>query len=266
MLKFNYKKLALLSFFLLFFLTQIVFADSDFQWVSVNKIKDLEKGEKVQTQGQVVALPGNLGSQFFYINGAQIYCYRKDFPELALGDKIKVKGEISVNRGEKRIKIKTRDDIKILATDLKVEPELVNIDKIETCMVGKLIKISGQVIERTGQKIFVGSDETDKEVLVYLKEHAEIDKSRIKSEDRVEIAGVLSRNYDEPRLLPRGDEDIEIISEPDSSVFEEPKITLLAGQTGVIKVSKIQYWLIASACILGFILIILLALRAKIFK
>ncbi|MBU4370136.1 hypothetical protein KKG58_05295, partial [Patescibacteria group bacterium] len=58
--------------------------------------------------GVVIVEPGILGKQFFYINGIQIYSYYKDFPELAIGDEISIKGIISQSRGEKRIKTKTR--------------------------------------------------------------------------------------------------------------------------------------------------------------
>jgi|GEM_PF-3801162 len=113
-----------LVFVILFFvLRQPVFA-------GVFEIQDMAIGTAVRARGVVIAEPGVLGQQIFYINGAQIYSYYKDFPELATGDEISVQGVISQSRGEKRIKIKTAGDIAILNRGLVVEyPDRILIKK-----------------------------------------------------------------------------------------------------------------------------------------
>ena len=61
---------------------------------SISQVRNADIGDRIQTKGTVVVLPGVLGSQFFYVidsaasstAGIQIYMYSKDFPDLAVGD------------------------------------------------------------------------------------------------------------------------------------------------------------------------------------
>ncbi len=269
-LKSSSKKITFILFLvILFFVWRPVFG-ANFRYVSPDKIKDLESGAEIETSGVVVVGPMVLGKQFFYINGVQIYSYKKDFPDLTVGDEISVRGIISKCREETRIKTKTRDDIKILRRGLEIEPQLVGINNINPKLVGRLIKISGQVIEKTGLRIFV--DDGNGEIVVYLKEYAKIDKSRIREGDEVEIVGILSRSNDELRLLPRGNQDIEIVqklSEPDSDDNQnnwESDSLILASSGGAINFDKFKPYLILSSIILGIIFILLLVIKKYVEK
>ena len=245
------------------FIWQIVLA-VDFIKVDPDKVKDLSVDTAVQTQGVVITEPGILGKQFFYINGVQVYSYYKDFPELLIGDEVLVKGVISQSRGEKRIKTKTREDIKTLAQGLITKPQLIAINKIDSQLVGHLIKIKGQVIEKTGQKIFV--DDNTGEILAYVKQYTLIDKSRIKEGNQVEIIGVLSQSNDELRVLPRSDQDIQIIVNQEIEInkqIQQINYQILASSAGINDFSKLELYFIISAVILAIIFITLILLRIR---
>ncbi|MBU4369488.1 hypothetical protein KKG58_01860, partial [Patescibacteria group bacterium] len=232
--------------------------------------------------GVVIVEPGILGKQFFYINGIQIYSYYKDFPELAIGDEISIKGIISQSRGEKRIKTKTREDIRILNRGLAIEPvSLLTSDVNRQELVARLVRIKGQVIEKTGQRIFVDPVKSDEvgispeaklfnrvdddtgEIIVYIKQYTLIDKSRIKEGDQVEITGILSQNNDELWLLPRSNQDIQVIQNQKIEEVESLNYQILASSAELRDFNKLAPYFIISAIILAIIFIILLFLYKR---
>ncbi len=218
------------------------------------KIKYLDDETEVQTQGIVVVPPGILGLQIFYINGCQIYSYYKDFPDLKIGDKILVKGIISQSRGEKRVKTKTAKDIKILERDLPVIAQKLKIKEINEDLIGNLIQTKGQVIERTG--LYVYLDDEMNELAVYIKDYTNINKSKIKEGDELEITGILSKYNGQLRLLPRGEEDILIIKKP-LPKKEIINYQLMGSSVSLVDFKKIEPYFIISAIILGIIFIFL---------
>lgn len=224
-------------------------------------------GKKAEARGVVIVEPGILGKQIFYIDGLQIYCYSVDFPELKIGDKISVKGEFSQSRGEIRLKIKTKDDIKILQRGLSVRPRLIEIKEISQADVGYLLKVKGKIIEKTWPRIFI---DDGNEITVYFKSGIEIEKEAIKEGSMVEITGILSKSNDELRLLLRDNDDVKIVSDAtdDKSVAENKIQSQISYQTlssvgTVIDFEKYKSYSIISAIILGAIFIFLLLIDYK---
>ncbi len=173
---------------------------------SLDEIRSLDTGSAVKARGVVAVEPGVLGTQIFYLNGAQIYSYKKDFPNLKPGDFVEVSGEISESGGERRIKIASRSDIKILEQkDAPVPPEILNGDVGEE-NEGSLVKISGQVLEKKGNYIYL--DDGDSEATVYLKSAAGINTADIKAGDFLNITGIVSQTKTGYRILPRYQSDI----------------------------------------------------------
>lgn len=123
------------------------------------------------------------------------------------------------------------------------------------------------VIEKTSPRIFI--DDDTGELVVYLKKYAPIDKSGIKEGDRVEIIGVLSQSNDELWLLPRNNQDIQIIKnqnnyrDPEAivdSLGQRQDFQILASGAK-IDFNKFRPYLIISTIILGIIFIILLLIK-----
>jgi len=259
------KRLFILVFLLTLFVVHSAIAASVIQ-LEPEAIKFSPVGVQVKTRGIVIATPGQLGKQFFYINGIQIYSYHQDFPELKLGDKIEIRGEISQNRGEKRVKIKSKDNIRVLDRGLKVDSISVSLSEIKTDLVGKLIQITSQVIEKTGNKIFIGQKEDKEEAIIYLTDYADIDKSCIEPKNKIEITGILRQYNDELRIFPRSNQDIKVVPKMELESKDNSKIVLLSGETKSIKTGAIQHRLLSMVTALGFILLIVLYLKSKFCK
>ena len=234
----------------------------DFQYVAPENIKKLDVGEAIKTEGIVIVEPGILGAQFFYINGVQIYSYYKDFPKLKRGDKIAVQGIVSQSQGEKRIKIKTKNNVRVLKRKPMIKPQVIEIQKINYSLVGKLLKIQGKVIERTGPRIFVSDGQS--EITIYIKKCAKINAGVINEGDDLEITGILSQRNSELRILPRGDKDINFIPAKIDVLAQASLASLTLGcssRARVVDFESLKLYFIISAAILGLILIILIAIK-----
>ncbi|MDD5032297.1 MAG: hypothetical protein PHR36_04645, partial [Patescibacteria group bacterium] len=177
--------------------------------VALEKIKELETGDLVKVEGTVAVLPGILGVQYFYIigsSGVQVYNYKKEFPDLKIGDYIEVSGEISVSGGEQRIKTKSKDDIKIIESRQAPAPAELAIEKITDDYLGSLVSITGEITDKKGSTIYL--DDGTEEIRVYIKEATGINTGEIKEGETLAIAGLVSRTESGLRIMPRFPDDI----------------------------------------------------------
>jgi len=208
--------------------------DSQFQELELNKIYELEKGEKILTRGIVAVLPGVFGAQYFYIVsgaptplpdnfspeaeavggeagkltncGIQVYNYKKEFPDLKIGDIVAVRGEVTEISGEKRIKTSLPGDMKIIQTGSPPEPAGVTGNGIEETAAGSLVKIAGLVTERKGYQFYI--DDGENEAIGYVKKGTGITTAEITEGDEIELTGILIRNDSGARIFPRSPDDL----------------------------------------------------------
>lgn len=181
--------------------------------IELSNLRQLEVGTKVKVNGVVSVGPGILGSQIFYLagSGVQVYCYKKDFPKLKIGDLITVSGELADYRGETRIKITQQADIKIIKKDQVIPIHQLKIDQINENLEGSLVSIEGQLIESSSGYWYI--DDGSGEIKVYIKSNTGIEKPKVKEGDWLKIIGVVSQYDDDYRLLPRFQEDIILLGQ-----------------------------------------------------
>lgn len=197
--------------------------------VPINQLINLSLDTKVETTGTVSVLPGTFGSQYFYIHdgpdtGVQVYMYKKDFPDLRLGDVIRVSGVLSESKGERRIKLSSREDITVLEKGPELETEEVTAFEIQEGVEGDLVEIEGEITSLKEHYMYV-DDGTD-EVQVYFKKGTAIDKKDMKVGESVSVAGIVSPTKNGMQLLPRSKEDIvtqKSIEEADTKTFVPEK-------------------------------------------
>jgi DNA/RNA endonuclease YhcR with UshA esterase domain len=183
--------------------------------ISIASAEGKENGEEVLVQGIVTAIPGQLSSNYFYIQdetgGIQIYNYDKDFPTLTEGDLISVMGEISSISGERRIKIVDPLDITMI-NHKEIDPPMERIiSDITNDQVGEYIQTTGVVVSTSGDTFSI-ADSKGKEIKVIIKEGTNIEKPAMKKGDTFQIAGVLSTYNGILRILPFKQEDVKIVS------------------------------------------------------
>jgi DNA/RNA endonuclease YhcR with UshA esterase domain len=177
----------------------------------------------VIVRGIVSVLPGVFGKQYFYIfdnaSGIQVYQYKSDFPDLKIGDNVEITGVISQAQGAKRIKIKNRSAIDILATDGALEPLALEPEDAGEDSAGALIKTNGEITEIKTNYMYL--DNGAAEMKVYFKKNAKIDKTKFKEGENAEITGIWEQGTNEMQLWPRGQADIAVLGPSDDLVKKE---------------------------------------------
>ncbi|MFA6422742.1 MAG: lamin tail domain-containing protein [Candidatus Buchananbacteria bacterium] len=179
-----------------------------FSFVPIEETGSLPIGQKIITRGIVSVPPGILGSQIFYLNGIQIYCNKKDFPNLAPGDLVEINGEISQASGEKRIKITGKDNIKIISHDNALEIKTLSASEISDELIGSLVKIKGTVLDIKGSYIYIDDGESEAKIYIKASTGINIKDLNLKEGDVVEIVGIVSISPTGLRILPRAITDI----------------------------------------------------------
>ncbi|PIT90244.1 MAG: hypothetical protein COU22_03300 [Candidatus Komeilibacteria bacterium CG10_big_fil_rev_8_21_14_0_10_41_13] len=181
---------------------------------TVNQLKELDKGEQASLVGLVTAPPKLLGSRVMYLiepdfsAGLQIYSSNGDYPDLKIGQLVEVKGKVSEVQGEKRLNLVKDQPVKILDQIEVIDPELMAIDDIGDELIGSLVKVSGELVERKGSNYYL--DDGSGEIRVYLKESAGIDSPEVAEGYIMTVQGVLSLTKSGYRLLPIFEDNINV--------------------------------------------------------
>ncbi|MFH1426875.1 MAG: lamin tail domain-containing protein [Candidatus Kerfeldbacteria bacterium] len=173
--------------------------------LAIEAFRELNNDDEAIIEGVVTVLPDTFGSQYFYIQdetaGIQVYSYYKYFPDMEIGDRVRVRGVRAETRNESRIKISAEEDIVVLGND--DVPEATFINEIEEKHEGMLVQVAGTVTEKSGSSVFL-----DDEVKIVLKAGASIDKSLFEVETGIAVVGIVGQYDEEYRLMPRSDDDV----------------------------------------------------------
>ena len=171
-----------------------------------NKLPEYSVNDQLTVEGVVTVTPGILGTQIMYIDGLQIYNYKKEFPELKVGDRIKVFGTLALTNGEWRLKTKVAGDITKISSDNQTQPKVVKATDVNEDVDGQLVKIVGKVTDIKGSTVYI--DDGEDEVQTYLKKNANVDRSTFIVGQEVEVTGVASITNNGTRILPRSNSDV----------------------------------------------------------
>jgi uncharacterized protein YdeI (BOF family) len=188
--------------------------DNDKTAISISEARKKEDGEKVSVEGTITVLPGVLSNQYIYFedNGSaiQVYCYKKCFPKFALGDRIRVFGELSSYYSERRIKITDISDIEVLSSNHDPPlPAPIKIDDIGEDDEGRLVVFSGVIESSSGSTFYVHGSGS---IRVVIKESTGINKPKMRKGDRVKITGIVSQYKDYYRILPLDQDDVILVT------------------------------------------------------
>jgi RecJ-like exonuclease len=174
----------------------------------------MEKGEIVEVKGIVNSLPKTLGSQYFYIEddgaGTQIYSYDQAFPELKLGDFIRVIGELSTT-SYLRIKVYNVNDILIINSNNEIKPKIISSVTLKD-NIGKLVIIKGKIIKKTSQTLYI-SDDNNSNIKINIRSNLGFKSGNFDEGDILDITGiVIEDSNNNISISPRSIKDIVITS------------------------------------------------------
>lgn len=178
---------------------------------TLENIRQYKAGDFVKVKGKVVVEPGILGAQIFYIVGSpglQIYNYKKEFPNLKIGDYVEVAGELSEVNGEQRLKTKKLADVKILEHQDAPVAQILSCDKVDEEYVAQLISVTGEITGKKGSMVYL--DDGNDEIEVYLKRATGIKSASLIIGKTYTISGIVVKTQSGIKLMPRSSDDIII--------------------------------------------------------
>ncbi|MDD5290261.1 MAG: lamin tail domain-containing protein [Patescibacteria group bacterium] len=181
--------------------------------VDLENVREMEKGIKILVTGVVAVEPGILGADQFYLagSGIQVYFSKKEFPILAVGDKIQVAGTLATYYNETRLKIANQNDIKILSQNNEAPiPHKIGLDEVGEEYEGSLVTVVGDITEIKGSYLWL--DDGSGEARAYLKKTTNIDLNKLdlKVGDHLTLTGIVSETTAGYRILPRYESDFRV--------------------------------------------------------
>ncbi|OGL98118.1 hypothetical protein A2304_03485 [Candidatus Uhrbacteria bacterium RIFOXYB2_FULL_57_15] len=165
-----------------------------------------------RVEGTVLVEPGALGKQIFYIEtedgGLQIYKYDSDFPDLAPGDRVLVTGVMTESRAEARLKVSDGGTITVLSGGTIPTAEDATIGNLTPADHGRLVRVSGTILSRSGSKAVI--EDQGARLTVRVADGTGINAALLARGTSVTITGVLVSTDSGLTLLPRSAEDVEV--------------------------------------------------------
>ncbi len=179
------------------------------------QVRNFDVGTPVTMDGVVLVPPGVLSTQYVYVGsesgiGIQVYSYKKEFPEIASGDKVVISGELSEVSGEMRVKLASLGDVELVhsATTTLIAPYPVAVVDVGESYEGGLVEVTGEITGVKGSYIYL-DDGTD-EVKLYIRGGSGIDKNMFVEGARARVAGIVQETKSGYHISPRDQSDVVV--------------------------------------------------------
>jgi len=180
--------------------------------------------------GTVLVEPGVLGKQIFYVDngdgGIQVYKNDADFPDLKEGDVVTVTGTVTESRGEERLKVGKTDSIAVVSSAEPEVAESITVADIDESDHGKLVRVAGIVLMRSGSRITL--EDHGAQIAVRVADGTGIDPTTFVRGDSVEVTGILIAAGVTLTLLPRSPDDVTVV--PATQTVDASAATIASGK------------------------------------
>ncbi len=155
--------------------------------------------------------PGMFGSRTAYGEtaegvGYEIYSYYSKFPSLMDGDKVNIRGEISITNLLHRIKIKTADDITKIGT-ATIAPIDAASEDLNNNFIGRLVEVNGTLLEIKGRKQFI-VEYDGHELETVLKTNTGLSLPKTEEGSAIRVRGIIGFRDGAFILYPRFSSDL----------------------------------------------------------
>jgi DNA/RNA endonuclease YhcR with UshA esterase domain len=188
--------------------------DSSKNYIGIKNIEQLsqiEDGEYVEIEGQVMIPVGTLIDNSFYIikdnRVVKIYDRQKRFPTLKEGDIVKIQAEWHNTNTQQYLKTNSINNTQII-TEQKIDIKVENITKIENSDWGKIVNITGVLDTNTKTKLVINNKNQNTTVKLYSNK---ITKPKMKKGDLVKLTGFTEVYDGEIRVIPWKVSQIKVI-------------------------------------------------------
>jgi hypothetical protein len=201
--------------------------DSSKNYIGIENIEQLsqiEDGEYVEIEGQVMIPAGTLVDNSFYIikdnRVVKIYDRQKRFPTLKEGDIVKIQAEWHNTNTQQYLKTNSINNTQII-TEQKIDIKVENITKIENSDWGKIVNITGVLDTNTKTKLVINNKNQNTTVKLYSNK---ITKPKMKKGDLVKLTGFTEVYDGEIRVIPWKVSQIKVIPAIKKSTINSTQI------------------------------------------
>jgi DNA/RNA endonuclease YhcR with UshA esterase domain len=178
---------------------------------NIEQLSQIEDGEYVEIEGQVIIPVGTLIDNSFYIikdnRVVKIYDRQKRFPTLKEGDIVKIQAEWHNTDTQQYLKTNSIDNIQIIS-DQKIELQTQNTTKLETSDWGRVVNVTGVLDTNTKTKLVLNNKNSDTTVKLYSDKFT---KPKMKKGDLVKLTGFTEVYDGEIRVIPWKVSQIKVI-------------------------------------------------------
>ncbi|MCL4834149.1 MAG: lamin tail domain-containing protein, partial [Caldilineaceae bacterium] len=179
---------------------------------SVTAAKLAGMADVVEFVGVVTVPPGLFNSAIYVADpaphpngatawlGVQVYLRRGDFPPLALGDRVLIRGVMGSFRGEREILVERPEDIWQMESGTPLLPLPVTVADVGERLEGRLISFEGTVTGWQGVSIFLADPaQPDIEpVMVTVRSRLGWRRPYVNKGERWRVIGIVSQAADAP--------------------------------------------------------------------
>lgn len=189
-------------------------ADSSKNYTMIEDIEQLsqiEDGEYIEIEGQVIIPVGTLIDNSFYIiknnRVVKVYDRQKRFPILKEGNIVKIQAEWHNTNTQQYLKTNSIDNISIIS-DQTIDIKVENITKLENSDWGKIVSTTGVLDTNTKTKLVLNNKNSDTTVKLYSDK---VTKPKMKKGDLVKLTGFTEVYDGEIRVIPWKVSQIKVI-------------------------------------------------------
>lgn len=216
---------------------------------NIENLLQIEDGEYITIEGQVIIPVGELLDNSFYIikdnRIVKVYDRQKRFPSLKSGSIVKVQAEWHNTDTQQYLKINSPNNIAIISEqNLNIQSE--NKQILDNSDWGKIVSIKGVLDTNSKTKLVLVSKNNNLPVKLYADK---ITKPKMKKGDIVAITGFIEIYDGETRLIPWNTNQIKVTTALKTksrenkqaiNTIESPPITLSQNETEYIGLEDYQ--------------------------
>jgi len=177
-----------------------------FQSVTMAKLAGMEDG--VHFVGVVTVPPGLFNSVIYVADpalppnektawlGVQVYLRRGEFPDLAEGDRVEVRGTMHTFRGEREILVERPEDIWRVGSGEPLQPLPITASAVGERLEGRLVTFEGIITGWLGVSIFLADPQNpDAEpVMVTVRSSLGWRRPFVNKGERWQVTGIVSQS------------------------------------------------------------------------
>lgn len=176
---------------------------------------DSEGGEEIASTpdettvaGIVSAEPNSLQEKAMFIMnpGMGVLLSEGEFPELKIGDLVKVTGVMKESGLHKFLVVSSPENIQKTDENFSITPQKIVLGANNDYWVGSLVEVSGSVGEIAGRKFVLGGD--NGRVIVNMPKIISEKDKVIKTGNLITVIGIFSKVNDDYQIFSRSDADV----------------------------------------------------------